>query len=333
MNKKLQIQEPGNVIIDKKNYQHLLEELKSIIAKGRYAAYKSVDNIKVRTYWQIGERIVREEMKYQKRAEYGKYLIDNLSTDLVIKRRRLYEIVNFYQAYPIMRSVTAQLSWTHYVELIRVDNNTERMFFQDQTVIHSWSVRELRKQIKSNLYKSISKQEIAEFSQTKLRTIDTKKIFKDTYNFNFIDFSSKKDEKELEGKITHNFEKFLQELGEDFFIKGKQIPIKIDSKTHYIDLVLYHRGIPCIILVELKIGKLDSRDIGQMNKYIGYYRRNKQYFHEKDTIGLIICKDAGKEEVIYALDGLEEKIFIAKYKVKLPSEEKIKKAIRKLRIY
>jgi len=95
-------------------------------------------------------------------------------------------------------------------------------------------------------------------------------------------------------------------------------------------MVLYHRGIPCVILVDLKIGRLDSRDIGQMNKYIGYYRRNKQYEHEKDTIGLIICKEAGREEVVYALNGLEEKIFIATYKVKLPSEEKIKKAIKAL---
>ncbi|HHE38181.1 MAG TPA: DUF1016 family protein [Candidatus Cloacimonetes bacterium] len=330
MNKDKQLQKSGNEQIDKQNYQYLLEELKSIISKGRYTAYKSVDNIKVQTYWQIGERIVREEMKFKDRANYGKYLIRNLGSDLDVNRQRLYEIVKFYRIFPIVRALHGQLSWNHYLCLIGVENEKERGFYQDQAILHSWSYRELKKQIKSNLYENTSKQEIIEISQTKLPAIDTKKIFKDTYDFNFIEFSSKKDEKELEKKITHNFEKFLQELGEDFFIKGKQIPIKIDNETHYIDLVLYHRGIPCIILVELKIGKLDSRDIGQMNKYIGYYRRNKQYFHEKDTIGLIICKEAGKEEVVYALDGLEEKIFIAKYKIKLPSEEKIKKAIRKL---
>lgn len=134
----------------------------------------------------------------------------------------------------------------------------------------------------------------------------------------------------MEKKILDNFEKFLKELGEDFSILGRQVPIKIDGKMHHIDMVLYHRGIPCIVLVDLKIGKLDSGDIGQMNKYIGYYRRNKQYEHERDTIGLIMCKEAGREEVMYALDGLEKKIFIAKYKVKLPSEEKIKRAIKKV---
>jgi hypothetical protein len=111
---------------------------------------------------------------------------------------------------------------------------------------------------------------------------------------------------------------------------GSQVPFLIDNEKHFIDLVLYHRGIPCVILVDLKIGKLDSRDIGQMNKYLGYYRNNKQYVFEQDAIGLIICKELGREEVVYALDGLEEKIFIASYKTKLPSEEKIKKILKSL---
>ena len=112
---------------------------------------------------------------------------------------------------------------------------------------------------------------------------------------------------------------------------GRQVPIKIDDKMHFIDLVLYHCGIPCKILVDLKIGKIDSSDIGQMNKYIGYYQKNRQYEHEKDTIGLIIGKDAGSEEIRYALNKLEKQIFIATYKAKLPSEAKIKKAVTQLK--
>ena len=95
-------------------------------------------------------------------------------------------------------------------------------------------------------------------------------------------------------------------------------------------MALYHRGIPCVVLVDLKIGRLAAQDIGQMNKYIGYWRRHNQYEHEQPTIGLIICREAGREEVIYALDGLEEKIFVARYKIKLPSEAKIKKALKNL---
>jgi len=121
----------------------------------------------------------------------------------------------------------------------------------------------------------------------------------------------------------------LKEFGEDFAFLGRQVPIKIEGETNYIDMVLFHVGIPCKILVELKIGKLNSRDVGQLNNYINYYRQNKQYAYEKDTIGLIICQDTGgKGRVAYALGGLEEKIFVAQYKVKLPSEDKIKKAIK-----
>ncbi len=312
-------------------YKDLLQELKSILAKGRYAAYKAVDNIRVQTYWQLGERIVREELNSQDRADYGKYLIKNLSLDLEIKRGDLYRIIKFYQCYPIVGSVIQQLSWTHYYRLVDIDNEKKRLFYQNQAVIHSWSVRELKRQIKANLYENTPRQDIESVFKTKLPAVDAQKIFKNTYDFRpFIELHPDRSEKALENRILENFEMFLNELGEDFSILGRQAPLKIDGETHYIDMVLYHRGIPCMVLIDLKIGKLDSRDIGQMNKYIGYYRRNKQYEHEKETIGLIICREAGREEIAYALDGLEEKIFIAKYKVMLPSEEKIKRAFKKL---
>jgi predicted nuclease of restriction endonuclease-like (RecB) superfamily len=299
-------------------------------SQSEYQAYKAVDNIKVQTYWQLGERIVREELKHQNRADYGKYLIDNLAVDLGIGRLKLYRIVKFYRLHEIVSAVPIQLSWGHFIELIGLDDSEERLFYQHKAIISSWGVRELRRQTQRRLYQNTSKNEIEEIFKAKLSATQPYEIFKDTYNFNFIDLRSDDYEKDLENKILDSLEMFLKELGEDFCISGRQVPIKIDRKTHYIDLVLYHKGIPCNVLVDLKIGKLDSGDIGQMNKYIGYYRRSKQYEHEKDTIGLIICREAVREEVVYALDGLEKKIFIVKYKVKLPSEAKIKQAIRKI---
>jgi len=313
-----------------KDYQNLLQELRSIMSKGLYKAYKAIDNIKVQTYWQIGERIVREELKHQDRADYGKYLVENLAIDLTIKKRRLYEIVRFYRHYEIVRTVSAQLAWSHYLELIEVEDAKERLFYQNKTILNSWSVRELRKQINNKLYKKTSQSEIDNTLKSTLPQVKLNEIFRDTYDFDFIELQPHEGEKELESKIIQNFLGFLGELGPDFYIGGRQVPIKIAGLTHYIDLVLYHKGIPCNILVDLKIGKLDSRDIGQMNKYINYYRENRQYGHEQDAIGLIICKEADKEEVRYAIGGLEEKIFIAKYKIKLPSESKIKKIIHKL---
>jgi predicted nuclease of restriction endonuclease-like (RecB) superfamily len=319
-----------NLVARDKDYQSLLTELKSILAQSRYQAYKAVDNIRVQTYWQIGDRIVREELKHKDRAGYGQRMIANLAVDLDMHERDLYRSVKFYRTYKILTSVMSKLSWTHYVVLIDIEDVQTRSFYEHQAVIHSWSVRELRRQIKAQLYENTPKKDIQAVFQTQLPAVEPQQVFKATYDFKFIEFRSDPDEKELEDKILSNFEKFLHELGEDFSILGRQVPIKIDRQTHFIDIVLYHRGIPCVVLVDLKIGKLGSGDIGQMNKYIGYWRRHKQYEHEQPTIGLIICREAGREEVIYALDGLEKKIFVAKYKVKLPSEAKIKKALKDL---
>lgn len=269
-------------------------------------------------------------MKYQDRADYGNYLIKKLCPDLDIDKRLIHRIVRFYKVYPIVVTVSPQLSWSHYVELIELENRKERLFYEQKTILFSWSVRELRNNINNHLYQKTDDKEIEVMLKTKLpAVINIKNIFKPDYDFNFLEIAPNHLEKELEAKIINKIEYFLKELGEDFLFLGHQVPILIDNEKHYIDLVLYHRGIPCVILVDLKSDKLDSRDIGQMNKYIGYYRNNKQYIFEKDAIGLIICKDLGYEEAFYALDGLEEKIFVSIYKTKLPSEEKIKKVVQK----
>lgn len=313
------------------SYKNLLSEVQDIILKGKNKVCKAVDNILVETRWQIGERIVREELKYQERANYEQYLIDNLAVDLSVRKRFLYEIIKFYKLYPIVRTLSAQLSWSHYVELFELENEKERKFYEQKIIYSSWSIRELRLQIKNKLYQNIDQKELINLQKIVTPAkIDIQKIFKSEYNLDFLNISSNHQEKELENKIVCNIGNFLKELGSDFMFLEQQMPILIDGEKHFIDLVFFHRSIPCIILVDLKIGKFDSRDIGQMNKYINYFHYNRQYAYEQDAIGLIICREAGHEEIFYALGGLEEKIFVAKYKAKLPSKERIKKAIKKI---
>ena len=314
-----------------KDYSSLLEELKSIILKGKNNVYKAVDNILVETRWQMGERIVREELKYQDKAEYGEYLIKNLVIDLGIKKQRLSEVIKFYKYYPIVRSLSGQLSWKHYTILIQVTNQKERNFYEIKAAKHSWSYRELAQQIKNKLYQNTDQKELTNIQKvTTPVAVDIQKIFKPEYDLNFLDIIPNHQEKELEDKIVLNIESFLREMGSDFMFLGRQVPTLIDNQKHFIDLVFFHRSIPCVILVDLKVGKFDSRDIGQMNKYINYFRNNRQYAYEQDAIGLIICREAGHEEVFYALGGLEDKIFIAKYKTKLPSTAKIKRIIKEI---
>lgn len=317
--------------LNREDYKNLLTEVQGIIKNGKYKAYKTVDNVKVQTYWQIGERVVREELKNKDRAGYGKYLISNLAIDLEVEKKLMYKIIKFYKLYPIVATVSRQLSWFHYVELIELENEKERQFYEQKIINHSWSIRELRLQIKNQLYQNTNQKEITSISKiTPATTTDLQKLFKSEYNLNFLEISEDHKEKELEDKIVNNIVNFLKELGGEFSFLDRQAPILIDGKKHFIDLILFHRGIPCIVLVDLKAKKLDSRDIGQMNKYLGYFRNNRQYIHEQDAIGLIICSEAGREEVFYALDGLEDKIFVSKYKTKLPSEDKIRLVIKNL---
>ncbi|MBF0474718.1 MAG: DUF1016 family protein [Deltaproteobacteria bacterium] len=317
-----------NLTIKDNDYQNLVKDLKSLIDKGLNKAYKAVDNIKVQTYWQIGERIVREELKHKDRAEYGKHLIDNLTVDLNLRRQFLYEVIQFYRVYPIVRALHGQLSWYHYLSLIQIEDAKKRLFYEKKIIANAWSYRELRRQVGNKLYENTAPKDLEATFQTKLPAVRRQEIFKGIYDFDFV--PSVETERELESGIVSNIKAFLKELGEDFCFLDQQVPIKMDGQTHSIDLVLYHRGIPCVVLVDLKNDKLDSRDIGQMNKYVSYYRRHRQYEHEKDTIGLIVCRSAGRDEIVYALDGLEEKIFVAVYKVRLPNDETIGRAIRKL---
>jgi len=315
------------------DYTALLHELKSILSTGLNKAYKAVDNLKVQTYWQIGERIVREELQHKDRAEYGKHLIEKLAVDLGMQKQRLHEIVQFHNTYPIVRSLTGQLSWTHYTRLIAVSDDAERRFYEQKSIQNAWSVRTLRDHIKSDLYAQTSPKEIQATSQQKLPDQVPSEIFKNEtsdYDFGFFPLGEQYQEKDIEDAIVSNIEHFLTELGDGFCFVGRQVPMKMDGKTHTVDLVLFHKGIPCTILVDLKSRGINSQDIGQMNKYVSYWRKNCQYGYEQDAIGLILSTEINREEVAYALEDLEKKIFVATYKTLLPSDEQLKQAVKTL---
>jgi hypothetical protein len=180
------------------SYPELLQELKSLLIKTKYQAYKAVDNLRVQTYWQIGERIVREELQHQERADYGEYLLNNLAKDLGFLKRDLYRMVQFYRTYPIMTSLMSQLSWTHYVVLITLSNNYEREFYELRVAQEGWSVRTLQQEIKNKLYaRSTKKGTLISTKKLPLKLLELNNVFKDTYNFEFLDLKGEYSEKEL----------------------------------------------------------------------------------------------------------------------------------------
>jgi len=328
-NKNMTIKTHKSNIADS-DYSVLFNDVKSILEKAKYKAYKAVDNLRVQTYWQIGERIVREELRHKERADYGRKVIQKLAEDLRITRALLFEIVQFFRTYPIVHTLCGQLSWSHYGVLIRISKNNIREFYEEQIKQNNWSVRELGRQIKSGLYERMNKQGkiIAELKmrhgeQAHVRALP-EKIFKDSYNFDFLKIDDMRYEKTVEESLVRNVESLLLEFGQDFSLAGRQRKIMIDNQTHFVDLEFYHRGIPCIVIVDIKIGKFKSEYAGQMNKYLNYYRERRKYDWEKDPIGLIICENKGEEEVRFALGGLANKIFVAEYKAKLPTEKEIR---------
>ncbi len=308
-----------------KNYNALLTDIKSILQRGLTKAYKAVDNIKVQTYWQIGERIVREELGQKGRADYGKRLIDNLAIDLGFRRRELYLIVQFYKTYPIVLTLSAQLSWPDHVELITIKKEEYRKFYEVQSAIESWDVRKLRDKIKSGEYNKAKK--IGEIvTKLPMQLPSPEDVFKESYDWDFISLEEKHTEKQLEDAMLNNIQNVLLELGSGFAFQARQQKLLINSQWHKIDLLFYHMLLKCHIIVELKARELRQGDIEQATKYLTYFRERK-IPGDRDPIALIICKTRDKIDVYYSAGKNREDIFIAEYKTKLPSEQEIKKTL------
>jgi len=304
-------------------YNNLLKDIKSILQKGLTKAYKAVDNIKVQTYWQVGERVVRKELQHKDRADYGKKIIKNLSNDLKIDRRLFYRVVRFYRIYPIVVTVSPQLSWSHYEVLIGIKNKEIRRFYENSSIRNSWSVRELKKRLKNKEHqKARKKGKIIINLQKQIPMAE--EVFKDSYDFKFLDLKQGYKEEDLKDELINKLGKFLQELGSDFFIGRREAPVLIGGNYDKVDLELFHSGLLCYILVEIKTEKFKHSHVSQMYSYLNWYKENKGHPNQNSPIGLIICKTKDEETIHYALGDLKKEIFVAEYKTKLPSEQEIK---------
>ncbi len=311
------------------NYLMLLQELKLLLTKAKYQAYKAVDNLRVQTYWQVGERIVREELQHKERADYGLYLIENLALDLRFSRRLMFEIVELYKTYPIVHALRAQLSWTHYRFLMQVKRKEEREFYEDQIIQNGWSSRQLEREIKARLYLRIAKKgTLTIVKKFPLVPIEPDRVFKDSYNFDFLDLRENYREKDLKNALLNQLENFIQELGPDFFVGRREVSILIGGNYDKVDLELFHAGLLCYVLVEVKTEPFQHKHVSQMYSYLNWYKQHKMHHGQRPPIGLIVCKTKDEETVHYTLGDLTREIFVAEYKTKLPSKEKIKELLQ-----
>lgn len=323
--------------IEQNNHIDFYNRVSNLLKEARESVVRTVNNTMVFTYLEIGRMIVKEEQNGKERAEYGKQIIKELSSRLSTEFGKgfsvtnLQQMKNFYNIYGKQQTVSVksedgivqnnnfQLSWSHYLFLMRIDNIDERKFYEIETFENNWSLRELRRQFDSSLYERLSlsrnKKAIKELSEKGQIIEKAKDSLKDPYILEFIGLpeNEKYSESELEQRIIDKLEHFLIELGKGFTFVGRQVRFTFDEEHFRIDLVFYNRLLQSFVVIDLKIGKLTHQDLGQMQMYVNYYDRFVKLDTENKTIGIILCKDKKDTLVEITLPENNEQIFASKY--------------------
>lgn len=327
--------------ITKSQNDKLYSQISTILSESRKFVVNTVNTAMVKTYFEIGRLIVENEQNGKNRAEYGKETLKNLSERLTKDFGKGFSVTNlkqmrdFYQTYQIGQTVSDEfnLSWSHYLFLMRIDNLEERKFYEIESKKSNWSLRELRRQFDSALYERLAlskdKESVKELSQKGIIVSKPEDIVKDPYILEFLGLPEQVEysESELENRLIDKLEKFLLELGKGYTFVGRQVRFTFDEEHYRVDLVFYNRLLQCFVLIDLKIGKLTHQDLGQMQMYVNYYDRFVKLEHENKTIGIVLCKNKNDSLVEITLPEDNTQIFASKYETVLPDKELLKKLI------
>jgi len=323
-------------------YGQLKTQIGELLRQGREQAGRAVNAILVQTYWQIGRHIVEFEQKGNIKAEYGSELLDRLSRDLIAEfgkgfsRSNLVYMRKFYLAFPKSETLSHQLSWSHYFEILKADNELEISFYTRQCEKENWSVRELKRQMKSMLFHRLAlskdKTGVLEIAEKGSEVEKAEDLIREPYVFEFLGIQPKEQylEGELEQKLIQNLELFLLELGKGFTFVGRQYKISLANRHFYVDLVFYHRILKCFVLIDLKRGEIDHTDIGQMNMYLNYFAKEENVEGDNPPIGIVL--GAYKDHILveYATQNITNQLFVSKYQLYLPDKKQLQEELERL---
>lgn len=322
-----------------------INEIKELIEKSRQQVALSVNATMSFLYWQIGKR-VNEEILHYKRAEYGKQIVATLSRQLETEYgtsfseknlRRMMQFAEVFQDEQIVVSLIRELSWTHILTIIPIEDPLKRDFYIQMCKLEKWSVRTFRERIQSMLYErtAISKKpeqtilnNLAELKNEQKLSADL--VFRDPYFLDFLGLSDTHSENDLETSIIIELQRFIIELGSDFAFMARQKRITVDNRDYFIDLLFYHRRLKCLVAIDLKIGEFEAAYKGQMELYLRYLEKYEQVEGENTPIGLILCTGKNEEHIeLLQLD--KSNIRVADYLTILPPkkllQEKLHKAV------
>lgn len=346
-------------------YHQLIESIERLLKQGRQQAAIAVNYHIVHTYWEIGRYIVEFEQKGEHKQEYGTKLIDILSTDLSDKfgkgfsRSNLFSFRKFYLLFEKVQTPSGQLiisksfekiqtvsgqfqksgigslqlGWSHYCELLKIEDPLERSFYEKQCGKDKWSVRELKRQINSALFQRLAlskdKEGILELSKKGQVINSANDLIKDPYIFEFLNLPEQSlySESDLEKALLDKLQNFIMELGKGFTFIGRQYRITISNKHYRVDLVFYHRILKCFVLIDLKLGEVSHHDIGQMNLYLNYFEKEENVEDENQPVGIILS--ALKDDILveYALGNISSQMFVSTYQLHLPDKKLLKEKL------
>lgn len=321
-----------------KPHDTLLAELRGLIEAARQHVAQAANATLTMLYWHVGQRIHKEVLKEQ-RAGYGEEILPTLSAKLVreygkgFAEKSLRRMVQFAEVFPdenIVATLSRQLSWSHFVEILPLKQPLEREFYAEMCRIERWSVRTLRERIGGQLYlrTAISRKPevVVEAEIANMRAQDRVSadlIFRDPYLLDFLGLQGAHSERDMESAILADMERFLLEMGDGFCFVARQKRLSIGSDDFHLDLLFYHRKLRRLVAVELKLEKFQAAHKGQMELYLRWLDRYERQPGEEAPIGLILCASVNREEIeVLQLHG--SSIRVAEYLTELPDRDALR---------
>lgn len=316
----------------------MIYEIEKLLQDARTHVSLEVNNTLLKTYMEIGKLIVDDINNHNGDKLYQTKSLRILSKELTQKfgkgfsKSNLNNMINFYLTYGSVQTLSGQLGWSHYCELLSISDKDKRHFYEVECSNARWSVRELRRQIASSLFERLllsngkmNKQEVLDLALKGNEIVKPQDIVKDPYVFEFLGLPEDKPmmESDLEEALVRQIEKFLLELGKGFMFVGTQQRVTFGNVHYYVDMVFYNKILKSYVLIELKTIKLMPEAVGQLNMYLNYYAAEINDENDNPPIGLILCTDKGNVDMQYALGGLSNNIFASKYVTYMPDKEQL----------
>lgn len=343
------------------NIELLCKNSIELVEYARQITVKQINIVQLMTYFSIGKWIVEVEQKGEKRAKYGKKIIIKLSeemtnhfgkgfsVDTLENARKFYLIYcnriseTLFRKFTIEKSETAlvlneneipfHLTWSHYMQLIRIKDENERSFYEIEAARSGWSIRMLQRQYNSSLYERIAlskeKDEILSLATKGNIISKPQDIVKNPTVLEFLGLEEKNEylESDLESEIINKLQKFLLEMGKGYLFEARQKRFSFNEDNYYVDLVFYNRLLRCYVLIDLKIDKLTHQDLGQMLMYVHYYDKYEKLPEENPTIGILLCKEKNDALVEITLPE-NSNVFASEYKLYLPDKKELQKKLQ-----